>query len=153
MVYPSTIRNKTGRKRVCVDPDQACIWSAERPQLCRIGNRKGLYKSDDGGNSQWRASTRNESIIEEVRGSSSHDLPEWLEEFKKKSVPEHQNASFSSHELPSKPASKSVSGKHSIFTHFPKDRNCDICLRIKITKVSCRRRTGTVEPRAQHFGD
>ena len=24
-----------------------------------------------------------------------------------------------------------VSGKHSMFTHFPKDRNCDICLRTK----------------------
>ena len=43
--------------------------------------------------------------------------------------------------------------KHSIFTHFPKDRNCDICLRTKITRASCRRRTGTVVPRAEHFGD
>ena len=30
------------------------------------------------------------------------------------------------------PRAKVVSGKHSIFTHFPKDRNCDICLRTKI---------------------
>ena len=36
---------------------------------------------------------------------------------------------------------------HSIFTHFPKDRNCDICLRTKITRASCRKRTGTVVPR------
>ena len=36
-----------------------------------------------------------------------------------------------------------VSGKHSIYTHFPKDRNCNICLRTKITRASCRRRTGT----------
>ena len=41
----------------------------------------------------------------------------------------------------------------AFFTHFPKDRNCDICLMRKITRASCRRRTGTVVPRAEHFGD
>ena len=41
-----------------------------------------------------------------------------------------------------------VSHLWSIYTHFPKDRNCDICLRIKITRAPCRKRTGTVEPRA-----
>ena len=44
-------------------------------------------------------------------------------------------------------------GKHSVFSHFPKDQHCDICLNTKITRVSCRRRTGTVVPRAEHFGD
>ena len=46
-----------------------------------------------------------------------------------------------------------VSGKHSIFTYFPKDRNCNICLRTKITRASCRRCTGTVVPRAESSGD
>ena len=46
-----------------------------------------------------------------------------------------------------------VSGKHSIFTHFQKDRKCDICLRTNITRASCWRRTGSVVPRAEHFGD
>ena len=45
-----------------------------------------------------------------------------------------------------------VSGKHSLYTHFPKDRNCDICLKTKITRASCRRRAGTVVPRAEKFG-
>ena len=40
-------------------------------------------------------------------------------------------------------------GKHSIFTHFQKDRNCDICLRTKITRASCRRLAGTVVPKAE----
>ena len=31
--------------------------------------------------------------------------------------------------------------------------NCDICLKTKITKASCRRRAGTVVPRVEHFGD
>ena len=33
------------------------------------------------------------------------------------------------------------------------DRNRDICLRTKISRASCRRRTGTVVPRAEHVGD
>ena len=45
------------------------------------------------------------------------------------------------------------SGKHSLYTHFPKDPNCDICLKTKITRASCGRRAGTVVPKAQHFGD
>ena len=93
---------------------------------------------------------------EEVRGNSSHDLPEWPEEFKDNlvdgSVPEHRDASSSSHELPSEPRAKVVSGEHSIFTHFPRDRNCDVCLRTKITRAPCRIRTGTVVPRAENFG-
>ena len=51
-------------------------------------------------------------------------------------------------ELSTKVATKS--GKHSIFTHVPKDRNCDFCLRNQITKASCRRRTGEA---AKKFGD
>ena len=46
-----------------------------------------------------------------------------------------------------------VSGQHSMFTHFVKNRNCDICLRTKITRASCRKRTGTVVPTAKIFGD
>ena len=45
------------------------------------------------------------------------------------------------------------SGKHSVSTHFLKEPNCDICLKTKITRISCRRRAGTVVPRAEHFGD
>ena len=46
------------------------------------------------------------------------------------------------------------SGKHSVYTHFPKDPNCDICLKTKITRNSGRRRNGTVVvPSSEHFGD
>ena len=45
------------------------------------------------------------------------------------------------------------SGKHSVYTHFPKDSKCDICLKTKITRASCRRCAGTVVPRAEHLGD
>ena len=45
------------------------------------------------------------------------------------------------------------SGEHSVCTHFPKDPHCDICLKTKITRAPCRKRTGTVVPRAEKFGD
>ena len=72
-----------------------------------------------------------------------------------KDVQPHQYSPSSSHKLPLEPQAKVEpgSGKHSVCTHFPKDRNCDICLRTKITRASCRRRIGRVEPRAEIFGD
>ena len=36
---------------------------------------------------------------------------------------------------------------------FRRTQNCDICLSTKIARASCRRRAGTVVPRAEHFGD
>ena len=86
-------------------------------------------------------------------------MPEWLQDCKEnlvdKNVQPHQYSPNSSHNLPIEPRAKVEpgSGKHSVCTHFPKDRNCDICLRTKITKDSYRRRTGTVVPQSGKFGD
>ena len=44
-------------------------------------------------------------------------------------------------------------GKHSVYTHFPRDRNCEICQRTKITRAPCGRRIGGAVPRADIFGD
>ena len=44
-------------------------------------------------------------------------------------------------------------GKHSVYTHFTKDRNCEICKRTNITRAPCRRRNGEAVPRAKKFGD
>ena len=44
-------------------------------------------------------------------------------------------------------------GKHNIFTHLPKCRDWDVCLRTKITTAPCRRRTGEALPRAKKLGD
>ena len=67
-------------------------------------------------------------------------------------MPKDQDTSSSSHELPMESRAKVEpgSGKHSVYTHFPKDPNCDICL---LTRASCRRRSGTVVPTAENFGD
>ena len=61
----------------------------------------------------------------------------------------------SSHELSSepKPARSVDLGKHSVYIHFPEDRNCEICKRTKITRGPCRRRNGEAVLRAENFGD
>ena len=43
--------------------------------------------------------------------------------------------------------------KHSVYTHFPEDRKCEICKRTKITRAPCRRRNGEAVPRAEKFVD
>ena len=84
-------------------------------------------------------------------------MPDWPQEAKHglvdASVREHRDTSSFSHDLPLEPRAKVVSGNHRILTHFPKDPNCDICLKTKITRVSCRRRAGAVVSRAEHFGN
>ena len=61
----------------------------------------------------------------------------------------------SSHEVSLEPTTKRREdlGKHNVHTHFPKDRNCEICKRTKITRAPCRRRKGETVPRADNFGD
>ena len=71
-------------------------------------------------------------------------------------IPEHGDShDSSSHEASLEPIFKIREDlcKHSVYTHFPKDRNCDVCLRTKTTKASCRRRTGEALPQADKFGD
>ena len=103
------------------------------------------------------ASTRSESMSEEVRGNSSHDLPEWLEEIKDNP---QMNVFLNTETLPvllmnyrQSREQKWYRVNTTFFTHFPKDRICNICCRAKITRDSYRKRTGTVVPRAEQCGD
>ena len=89
----------------------------------------------------------NKNDDEELQSDELQGVPEWLQEFVDESVPEHRHTSSSPHELPLEPR------KHNIFTHFPQDWNCHICLTTKITRASCRRRAGTIVPKAEQFGD
>ena len=71
-------------------------------------------------------------------------------------VPEHRDShASSSHELSLEPTpTRSVDlGKHSVYTHFPQDQNCEICQRTKITTTPSRRRIGGAVPRAENCGD
>ena len=61
----------------------------------------------------------------------------------------------SSHEASLEPPTKRREdlGKHNVHTHFPEDRNCEICKRTKITRAPCKRRNGDAVPGAVNFGD
>ena len=69
------------------------------------------------------------------------EIPEWLQEFRENLVddrgPEHRDShASSSHEvsLETTSARSEDLGKHSVYPHFPKDRNCEICQRTKIRR-------------------
>ena len=67
-------------------------------------------------------------------------------------VPEHRDSHASSpHGLSLEPTRCVDLGKHSVNTHFPKDRNCEICKGTKITRAPCSRRNGEAVPRAENF--
>ena len=103
---------------------------------------------------------------EEVQSDLLHEFPDWLQEFRENLVddsspteprrnpePGYRDFSSSPHELPMESRAKVErgSGKHSACTHFPKDPNCDLCLKTKITRASCRRRAGTVRAQSGKF--
>ena len=84
------------------------------------------------------------------------EMPFWLQEFTDYMIPTEVPAPAHISQDSDSQHSTNVatkSRKHRIFTHFPKDRNCDVCLRNNITKASCRSRTGEALPRAEKFGD
>ena len=90
---------------------------------------------------------------DQERGDLCHsDIPEWLQEFRENLVDDRVPSSHGSSLEPT-PARSADLGKHSVYTHFPKDRNCEICQRTKITRAPCRRRIGGVVPRAENVGD
>ena len=105
-------------------------------------------------------SKTNEDHEKELGDPFCSDIPEWLQEFRENlvddRVPERRDShASSSHEpfLEPMPSRSADLGKHSVYTHFPKDRNCEICQRTKITRAPCRRRNGGAVPRADNFGD
>ena len=72
------------------------------------------------------------------------EIPEWLQEFRENLVDDEiplQGGSYasSSHEVSLEPTTKRREdlGKHSVSTHFPKDRNFEICKRTKSTWAPC----------------
>ena len=76
---------------------------------------------------------KKETMIERGNPLDS-EIPEWLQEFREIFVDDEipvQGGSHasSSHEVSLEPTTKRREdlGKHSVHTHFPKDRNCEIC--------------------------
>ena len=88
------------------------------------------------------------------------EIPERLQEFSENLVDDEIPLQGGSHASSSHEDSFELTtkrredlGKHSVQTHFPKDRNCEICKRTKITRAPCRRRSGGAVLRAENFGD
>ena len=103
---------------------------------------------------------RRDTLLKERRDPLYYEIPEWLQEFRENLVDdqmlEHGDShASSSHVVSLEPTFKRREDvcKHSVYTHFPRDRNCEICQRTKITRAPCRRRNGGAVPRAENFGD
>ena len=74
------------------------------------------------------------TTIERGNPCDDPEIPEWLQEFRENLVDDEipfqgGSHSSSSHEASLEPTTKRREdlGKHSVETHFPKDRNCEIC--------------------------
>ena len=82
---------------------------------------------------------KKETTIERGDDPLYSEIPEWLQEFREilvdDEIPVHRDSHASSyHEASVEPTFKRREdlGKHGVETHFPKDRNCEICQRTKI---------------------
>ena len=106
-------------------------------------------------NKKETSTTRGDALC-----SDNSEIPEWLQEFRENLVDyeiplQGGSPASSSHEasLERIATRREDLGKHNVHTHFPKDRNCEICKRTKITRAPCRKRKGEAVPRADNFGD
>ena len=138
------------------------------PQSCQVKVWKGKYGGDPYSSetseellnkpTKTPKPNKNENH-EQVRGDPCHsDIPKRLQEFRENlvddRVPERRDThASSSHELYLEPTRSVDLGEHSVYTHFPKDRNCEISQSTKITRAPCRRRIGGAALRAEFFGD
>ena len=100
---------------------------------------------------------RGDTLLKERGDPLYSKIPEWLQEFRENLVDDeiqvHGGSHVSSsHEVSLEATTKRREDLGKVHTHFPKDRNCEICKRTKITRAPCRRNGETV-PRAEKFGD
>ena len=98
--------------------------------------------------------SRNPASDSENSNDRLRDLPEWFEGFEENLEDTEMPApAHISHDSDSERPAKVASRKHSIYTHLPEDRNCEVCLRTKMTRAPTRRRTGEAVRPADKFGD
>ena len=120
-----------------------------------VGDRSGQL--DETQANKTPKTNKNETTKERGNPLES-EIPEWLQEFRENvvddEIPVHGDShASSSHEVSLEPTfmRREDAGKHSVYTHFPKDRNCEICKRTKITRAPCRRRNGEAVLRAENL--
>ena len=134
-----------------------------KPVICRETNHErsqANQKSQKTNKEETTIERRHPLFADSGRAPLSSEIPEWLQEFREKfvddEIPGHGDShASSSHEVSLEPTSKRSEdlGEHSVHTHFPEDRNCEICKRTNITRAPCRRRNGGAVPRAENPGD
>ena len=110
----------------------------EQPVVCRDSN----HEPDHQATQKFSKTNKKETPIERGnplfadsgRAPLSSEIPEWLQEFRENLVDDEipvqgDSHASSSHEVSLEPTTKRREdlGKHSVYTHFPKDRNCEIC--------------------------
>ena len=115
-------------------------------------------RSDEPTPGNWRDSPEAQNKNEKKDINRSLDvrlrgLPEWLEATENLEDTEVPGPAHISHDSDSERPTTVALRKHSVYTHFSKDRSCEVCLRSKMTNVPCRRRTGEAVTRAEQFGD
>ena len=124
------------------------------PDSSRTSSSPGDVRSDEEASgirrdftkSQNKSRSKKKKDNKEAAVNRLRDLPEWLEEFTDNledtevHAPAHISQDSDS-ELPTNVASR----KHSIYTRFPKDSNCEVCKRTKMTRALCRKRNGEAE--------
>ena len=169
---PTTVMTANGEERTnkeaTVYVEQLGLFVnrySENPVPERSGSTSGELRGDPlHGTTETETPPPKKRESKEVQRDISHEVLDWLQEFREILVDEitstepwgnpeqrSQDTSKSSHELPMEPRAKVElgSGEHTMYTHFPKDPNCDICLKTKITRASCRRRADAVVFRAE----
>ena len=120
---------------------QNSVFDVSRYTENPVPERSGSMGEERRGNPLHRNEGR-----EDEQSDKLHELPDWLQQFRENLVDErtlseprgnpelgYRDSSSSSHELPKVSQAKVEpgSGKHTVYTHFPKDPNCDICLKTK----------------------
>ena len=141
-------------RKLCEDHGYSYHWtSGQKPQLikdcrrikCNTANSVPIVVHGlSTGSSSSATPTSPTSVLQEAEHpastkSESSSSTVWV------------SRTRSSRESSSGPRGEVVSDKHSIYTHLPKDKNCEICMKTKITTAPCRKRTGTVVPRVENL--
>ena len=148
-------RSTSGTSSSATSSSQDSVFDIRRCTESPVTERSGSTSEELRGNPMKRSTETENKSKNEGHEDVQSDLLHDLEIGHENNPLEPQENSNSSHELPMEPRAKVEhgSGKHSLYTHFPKDPSCDICLKTKITRPSCRRRAGTVVPKAENVGD
>ena len=138
---------------VRIEQRQTCVRQIPIQHLCQVHMLNGKY-----GATRWPSqpkiqnqiktkTTRKNGATRRVpiywNGCKNSEKILWMTEF----LERRDSHASSSHEPSLEPTpTRSVDlGKHSVYTHFPKDR--------QITRAPCRRRIGGAESRAENFCD